>query len=435
MADLGWWTVFVVSCLVALVVSALCSIAESVLLSLSTAQVVDIGRKNPKIGAIWENFKKDVNEPITSILAINTTAHTMGASFAGAAFEHLFDKGWVSLFAVIFTFLMLQYTEILPKSLGVRYNQTLAFWVARPLYWATLIGAPFIHLLRFFNKPFERNSTEDDTLATVKEITLLTSLARRRNFLDDEQERIIKGTLKLSATEVRDVMVPFEEVSTLSDDMTTTEALEIAHNDSHTRFPVYYGTNQNLIIGYVNFKELVTRRLDSSDATWNLNDDSTNLSKFVRSIIRVEPTDKASEVLNLLVRNHDHIALVIDSDQKDNLGILTLEDLVEELVGEIEDEFDRSPETLKEFPDMLRVGGGVSLDRLSDAAMRVFPGGREFHREIMEEKDQTKRLALWIEERLNVPVVRNSRVDVGELSIWVKRVRRGKVFDVVVLRK
>ena len=53
----------------------------------------------------------------------------------------------------------------------------------------------------------------------------------------------------------------------------------------------------------------------------------------------------------------------------------------------------------------------------------------------MEEKDQTKRLALWIEERLNVPVVRNSRVDVGELSIWVKRVRRGKVFDVVVLRK
>ena len=84
---------------------------------------------------------------------------------------------------------------------------------------------------------------------------------------------------------------------------------------------------------------------------------------------------------------------------------------------------------------MLRVGGGVSLDRLSDAAMRVFPGCREFHREIMEEKDQTKRLALWIEERLNVPVVRNSRVDVGELSIWVKRVRRGKVFDVVVLRK
>ena len=169
----------------------------------------------------------------------------------------------------------------------------------------------------------------------------------------------------------------------------------------------------------------MTRRLDSSDATWNLNDDSTNLSKFVRSIIRVEPTDKASEVLNLLVHNHDHIALVIDSDQKDNLGILTLEDLVEELVGEIEDEFDRSPETLKEFPDMLRVGGGVSLDRLSDAAMRVFPGCLLF--------DTAYRR--WIEERLNVPVVRNSRVDVGELSIWVKRVRRGKVFDVVVLRK
>ena len=437
--DISWWIVFIVSFLVALTASALCSLAESVLLSLTDAQIVEISKKSPKIGAIWENFKKDLNQPITSILAINTTAHTVGAAFAGAAFAKLFGESWVWLFSLVFTFLMLQYTEILPKTIGVRFNQSLAYVVARPLALVTMIGDPIIHMLRFFNKPFEMRSKIAETTTPVSEITSLTTLARRKMLLDAEQERIILATLKLSNTEVQNVMIPFDEVSTLSDDMTTSEAVEIAQNDSHTRFPVYYGSNQNFIVGYVNFKELVARRLDPSESSWG-DADSTKLSNFVRSIIRVKPTDKVSEVLNHLVKNHDHIALVTDSDQKENLGILTLEDLVEELVGEIEDEFDRLPETLQEFSNigMIRAGGGLGMDKVADAVSRVFPGSGDCLKEEISQMQNPPRVTTWIDSKLQEQqrqIVRNSRVDCGELSFWVKRVRRGQVFDVVILHK
>ena len=429
-----WWGVFIASFSVALVVSAMCSIAESVLLSLSDAQIVEIGKKSAKIGAIWENFKKDPNAPITSILTINTTAHTIGASFAGASFSNLFGDTWIWLFSAIFTFLMLQYTEILPKTIGVRYNKRLAFWIARPLAFSVLLGDPIVHVLRFLNKPFEPKVASDQ-VTPVQQITLLTSLARRKSLLDAEQEKIILATLKMSTTEVRDVMVPIDEVSLLSDEMSTTEALEIAQNDSHTRFPVYYGDKKDLIFGYVNFKELTSRRLDPSDSTWNLTESSTDLSRFVRKIIRVESADKASDILNLLVKNHEHIALVVDADQKTNLGILTLEDLVEELVGEIEDEFDRLPETLHDYPDMIRAGGGAPIEKVCALAIKVFPGRSDVFAKEVASASPNQRLTGWIESKLEGRVARNARVDCGGLSFWIKRARRGQVFDVVILGK
>ncbi|MCF0235070.1 MAG: DUF21 domain-containing protein, partial [Thermoguttaceae bacterium] len=155
---MGAYIAFFVSFLAALCISGLCSVAESVLLSLTSAQIEEIRGRNPKIGEIWAKFKEDLSAPITSILAINTTAHTVGASVAGAAFANIFGDGWLWVFSLVFTFLMLQYTEILPKTLGVRYNMQCARWVARPLDFATRRGAWIIRLIQAFNRPFEGNA-------------------------------------------------------------------------------------------------------------------------------------------------------------------------------------------------------------------------------------------------------------------------------------
>jgi len=427
-----WLAIFISSFSVALIVSASCSVAESVLLSLTTTQIIEIGKKSPRVGEIWENFKKDMDAPITSILTLNTTAHTVGASFAGASFAKLFGDNWVGFFSIAFTFLMLQYTEILPKTCGLRFNQRLAFVIARPLYWATIICDPFVHLLQLFNRPFERRESCQEGVNAVKEITLLTSLARSRSQLDPEQEKIILATLKLSKTAVSDVMVPMTETSVLSDNMSLQEAYEVAQNDSHTRFPVCYGNNREIIVGYVNFKELAGP-LRSNDET-HISVDAC-LANYVRKIVRVEPTDKASDVLNLLVKNHDHIALVVDSAQKTNLGLLTLEDLVEELVGEIEDEFDRLPTTLREQNGSVQVGGGASLSELYKSVERVFPDEADsFIRELGEFGEKT-RLSDWIEAKIPDVLTRNMRVECGELTITIRRVRRGQVFDAEIQRR
>ncbi|MBR5759743.1 MAG: DUF21 domain-containing protein [Thermoguttaceae bacterium] len=433
-----WQCIFVVSLLAAVLVSALCSIAESVLLSLTMAQVEEINEKNSSIGKIWEIFKQDVDTPITCILAINTIAHTIGASFAGVSFAKLFGETWIGLFSLVFTFFMLQYTEILPKTLGVRFNNRIAYWIARPLRWTITICDPFIHFLRYLNKPFESSSPELKSLNTVEEISLLALLAKRQRQLNSEQEVIINGALKLSEIEVDRVKVSIKDVAMLADDLTPAEAFEIAKNDTHTRFPVYYRTNKELIIGYVNFKELALSEIDISGSSWNTlgSSASADLSKFIRPIINVESTDRASDVLSTLVRNHEHIALVIDAVQKKPVGILTLEDIVEELLGEeIEDEFDYLPETLYDYMGMIRAGGGVSLKDVKLKVEEVFPVQCEaFVREIT--LSEARCLSEWLEkEKLHERVTRNSRVNCGKLSIGIKRVRRGHISEVVILAK
>ncbi|MGN0910258.1 MAG: CNNM domain-containing protein [Thermoguttaceae bacterium] len=351
--------VFIISFSVAFFVSSLCSLAESVLLSLSTAQIVEITEINEKIGRIWENFKKDVNAPVTAILTLNTAAHTIGAAFAGSSFADLTGEKWLGVFSVGFTFLMLQFSEILPKTLGVRFNKRLAFVIARPLSWLTFWGEPLFKFFRLLNRPFESKPTDhESTIGAVREIALLTSLARSNAEIDDEQRNIILATLKLSGKKVRDIMVDFKEVSTLSDDMSVVKALEVARNDSHSRFPVCYKGDLTNIIGYVSVKELFDQ-----DATIAPKTDETaiaSISPYIRKITRVEDVDKASDVLKMLVKLHEHIALVVDSTDQSVKGLLTLEDLVEELVGEILDEFDLLPEKSARRPLRLEQARALS---------------------------------------------------------------------------
>jgi CBS domain containing-hemolysin-like protein len=126
-------TVFLLSVLLALSISALCSLMEAALLSLSPSQVASISERWPRTGAIWQGFKANIERPIAAILILNTASHTVGASVAGAEFDQLFGNEWIWAFSLVFTFLMLQFTEILPKGVGVRYNRQVALWIARPL--------------------------------------------------------------------------------------------------------------------------------------------------------------------------------------------------------------------------------------------------------------------------------------------------------------
>ena len=126
-------TLFLFSIGFALIISFLCSLMEAALLSLTPSQVAELSQKHPRAGEIWRGFKKRIDRPIAVILILNTTAHTIGASVAGAQFSELWGDGWIWAFSIAFTLVMLQVTEILPKTLGVRLAESLAPWMARPL--------------------------------------------------------------------------------------------------------------------------------------------------------------------------------------------------------------------------------------------------------------------------------------------------------------
>lgn len=408
-------TLLILGVALALSVSFMCSLMEATLLSLGPGQIADITERKPAIGGIWQKFKANIERPIGVILIINTAAHTIGATVAGAEFDKMFGDKWLWAFSLVFTAVMVQFTEILPKTLGVRFNRPLAMSAAKPLDGAVRILSPFLKLIHWVNRPFQikRDGTEAGQPTTVEEISALAGLARLSRQIGPRQERIIKGVSRLSELTVGQVMIPVEQVSFLSTAQTISEALIFAHMDTHTRFPICEDGDKNRIAGYVNFKEIVY--------FMRTNPNDPSLRGIVRPILFVEPGTPVPSLLEMFIERHGHMAIVRDGAGK-VVGLVTMEDIVEEFVGDIQDEFDRLPRTMQVLSDgTWIISGGVQMnDVVGQTGLDVQPS--------------PETLAAWLASRLGkTPVAGDVHREAG-FEFTVRRTRRGKAYDVGVTR-
>jgi putative hemolysin len=403
---------FLMSVAVALLISACCSLMEAVLLSLTPSQIGEMAVRRPRVGATWQHFKANIERPIAAILILNTAAHTIGAAVAGAQFSELFGADWIVLFSLAFTYLMLQFTEILPKTIGVRYNRDVAAWIVQPLVMLTSLMRPVVSLVHWVNRPFEGKRSRVDQPHAVEEITALAGLARLANQISRHQERIIHGATRLSRMKARDVMIPVEHLAFLSTSMSVGEALIVAHLEAHTRFPVCEEEGTDRVVGYVNFKELVY--------FMRTNPNAPNLRGIIRPLHYASPDESAADLLRVFVDQHIHMAIVRDQNGPTR-GLVTLEDLVEELVGEIEDEFDRLPRMSHSLSGgTWMMGGGVTMSVLNATAGTSFP-------------DEHETISSWIIKRLGKLPKAGEIIQEGQTSVTVRRIRRGKVFEVMVV--
>jgi CBS domain containing-hemolysin-like protein len=407
-------TMFLAAVAIALAVSFFCSLVEAVLLSLTPSQVARLSERHPSTGAIWRGFKSNIERPIAVILILNTTAHTIGASVAGAQFDELWGDRWIWLFSIGFTLVMLQFTEILPKTLGVQFSQLLAPAIARPLQVAVIVFRPLIAVLHFLNRPFEgRRKAGEPATAALDEIASLAAMARMSKDIGAHQERVIQGAARLSEKRVHDMMIPIEHVVMMSDDLTLPRAIVAAHIDAHTRFPVHEAGSRDRVVGYINFKEMIY--------FMSTNPRDPSLKGIMRPITFVDPDASAADLLRIFVDQHEHIAIVRDRAGR-SLGLVTLEDLVEELIGDLEDEFDRLPRYSHALSGGTWLfGGGVTMQEVSRCLEGALPAG-------------TGSLASFIEaESGDTPrggqVLRRDGVE-----ILVRRVRRGRVFEASISR-
>jgi CBS domain containing-hemolysin-like protein len=403
-----------VAVMVALAVSFVCSLLEATLLSLRPSQVAEIAQRRPGIGAIWNRLKGNIERPIGVILIVNTAAHTVGAAVSGAEFSRLWGSQWIWLFSLIFTLVMIQFTEILPKTLGVRFNRSLAEVAARPLDWAIRLFSPILALIHWINRPLQfrrRGAAAEPT--TVEEITTLAGLARMSRQIGARQERIITGASRLSTLTTSQVMIPVEQISFLSTTQTLIEALVAAHIDAHTRFPICEAGDRNRVVGYVNFKEMIY--------FMRTNPNEPSLRGVIRPVLTVERTATIPALLELFVAQHGHLAIVRD-EAGATVGMVTMEDIIEELVGDIQDEFDHLPKTLQALSEgTWMVGGGAPMTEV------VRQTGLEL-------TASTEALWAWLAGRLGRAPVAGDIHHEGGAEFTVRRVRRSKAFDVAITR-
>jgi putative hemolysin len=208
-------------------------------------------------------------------------------------------------------------------------------------------------------------------------------------------------------------MIPAEQVTFLSTSQSLADAILAAHMDPHTRFPICEGGDRDRVLGYVNFKEMIYRaRTNPHDQT---------LRGIIRPVHFVAPDGAAAALLRVFVDQHEHLAIVRDEEGR-TLGLVTLEDLVEELVGELEDEFDRLPRLFHPLSGgTWMVGGGVPV---KEVAARLG----------LELPDTEGTTSAWLIRRFGRVPRGNEAHRVSGAEFHVRRTRRGKVFEVAVTR-
>lgn len=341
---------------VVLVVSFLCSIYESVLLTVRRPRIEVLTREGRRSGRLLAKFKDNMDVPIAAILILNTAAHTIGAAVAGASYSNVFDPSTLWLFSLLFTLAVLLFTEIIPKTLGVSYAAKLAPMVAHGIQWLTIALKPLVVVSEKISRSIRGNVASPVT--SIEEIRLLTVLGGAEGVVGPRTAQMIVGASQLSVLKARDVILPREEIRYLSGTMDRHTALATAHEARHSRFPFTPSGDLNDFTGVVLVKDLLHWLLTHEDeeVDW----ESLRIEPIV-----VPESAPLTRLLRTFQDSRRHLAIVVD-EYGSVEGLATLEDVLEEIVGEIDDESDRPAKDIMERDDgSLFVKATVDLRKLS----------------------------------------------------------------------
>jgi len=328
--------VFIAAVSVALIVSFLCSIFESVLLSINYAQVESLAQQGRRSGQLLKEFKQRIDVPIAAILITNTIAHTVGTAVAGATYEDAFSTDTLWIFTIVFTTAVLLFTEIIPKTLGVTHAARLARPVAYGIRALAVALHPFVVLSSAISRSLRGGKNVPVT--SVEEIRLLAALGRTEGVVGAQTAGIIAGASGLRKLCASDVMLPRKQVVYLSATSSRQQVLRMLKQSPYSRFP-FSTTNQlDQVSGVVMAKELLIQLQENPDET-------IDWSCLIYEPIVVPETATLESLLRTFKEARRHMAIVID-EYGDVQGIVTLEDVLEEIVGDIVDESDRPIEDL-----------------------------------------------------------------------------------------
>lgn len=333
-------TIFVAAVTTALVVSFLCSIFESVLLSISPARVEALASRGKRAGKLLRSFKANIDMPIAAILIANTIAHTIGATVAGASYVDVFSEQSLWIFTVVFTLAVLLFTEIIPKTLGVTFAAQLATPVAHAIRYLTLALNPLVWMASKLSRALRGD--REATVTSIEEIRLLTAIGRNEGVVGAKAAGIIDSATRLHQFDAADIVLPRSKVVVLSAEQSRDEVLGIVRQSGHSRFPFTPSGRADDISGVVLAKELLLAIQDHPEQIpWQ---------DIVRETLFVPETIRLNTLLQSFRSARKHIAVVVD-EYGGTQGIVTLEDVLEELVGEIIDESDQPVEEITPQPD------------------------------------------------------------------------------------
>ncbi|HBE70181.1 MAG TPA: hemolysin [Planctomycetaceae bacterium] len=327
----GSWTMLIVYFCLAILVSFACSIFEAVLLSVSQPFIATLKKMQPATGNRWDKLKTQIDGPLTSILTLNTIAHTVGSIGVGKEVSGLTRGssygGWIDgLTAALMTFAVLVLSEIIPKTLGAKYWRRLAPIVGLLLEKLTWLMTPVIWFIRLFG-----GSGHGEAEFSREELKVMADIGHKKGKLQEGESRILKNLLQMRDIEARDVMTPRVVVFSIPQETKVADFMQQYEDCPFSRIPLYRDTPDQ-VAGFALRDDILLAAAKERV--------SDSLSEYSRPIHTVSESMPLTKVFDQMVTNRYHIALVVDS-YGGLAGLVTLEDIVETLLGlEIVDEAD-----------------------------------------------------------------------------------------------
>ncbi len=313
---------------IAIGVSFLCSVLEAVLLSVTPSYAEKTLLDRPRAGGMLNGVKERLDESLSSILILNTFAHTMGAAGVGSQALQVFGQKWETLIAVLLTLAILYLSEIIPKTLGATFWRQLAIPSAIVITWLVRLVYPLVWISTRLTRLFSHDRGEE---ITREEIIALASLGLRDGTLISRENEYLENMLKLRDVRTEEILTPRSVVHMLDESLTVTEALNMPQTRQFARMPVYGE-------GIDNIKGKVIR-VDLFEAE-RAGQGSEPVKHFTKKITRVSEKLPVQQLLDQFIRNRAHLFLVEDEFGQ-TMGIVTLEDAIETMLGrEILDERD-----------------------------------------------------------------------------------------------
>ncbi|SDE77621.1 Mg2+ and Co2+ transporter CorB, contains DUF21, CBS pair, and CorC-HlyC domains [Celeribacter baekdonensis] len=375
-----WITAAAIAAL--LVMSAFFSGSETALTAASRGKLRSQADKGEKGAERALKVTEDSERLIGSVLLGNNLVNILATSLATALFTKVFGQNGVALATLIMTFLVLIFAEVLPKTYAITNPESAAARVAAPIALIVTIFAPVVGFVRLLVRGLLRmfgvqTDPEADVLAVKDEIAGAIALGHVEGVVQKEDRDRILGALDLGERTVEEIMLHRSQIEMIDADLPPAEVLARSLKSPHTRLPIYRGDPEN-IIGVIHAKDLLRAMHAEREVHERLGRESQSLdgdtplvlmdfSGFDVLAVAMKPyfvpeTTTLDDQMRQFLHRHTHFALVVD-EYGALQGLITLEDILEEIVGEITDEFDRSeasPVRSKDTGDWV-VDGGMTI--------------------------------------------------------------------------
>ncbi len=404
-------TLYLILLIILLLLSAFFSATEVAFLSLTEAKIDAMVEQKEKRSDLIKQLKKNPRRLLVTILIGNNIVNIAASSIATVVATELFASAAIGIATGVMTLLVLVFGEIIPKALATTHNKTMARFASPVLRLLQWIGFPLIVAFEAMTNLVAGKHTGEEI--SKEELAALTIASVEQGSLEKEEGAIMERVFEFSNITAEDIMTPRVHVVFIYDNTTIEEATETIEKSTHTRYPIAHDTPDK-IIGYVHSRDVLL--------AFHRDKEHTSIKEILRPIIPVPKQMPIDEVMKQFQRNQAHMAVVVD-EFGGTEGIVTFEDIIEELVGEITDEYDINEHMIQRVDKhTIIAAGNTDIRDINDFFNCEIPG------------DEFDTIAEIILDHLQKFPRKGEKVILGNTECTVLELRKNQIRKVRIIK-